>query len=674
MPELRLNVHMMPAAEMGSANPLPVLAAADGAPTPIRVHDNVPQSAREHIGFGCERVCLPYLLQDGYNRQLQPREFKVAVLENQILRATFLLELGGRLWSLWHKPSGRELLYSNPVFRPANLAVRNAWFSGGVEWNAAVPGHTPLTCSPVFAARVKGSDGWPILRLYEWERIRGVPYQLDFSLPDGCPWLLLRVRLTNPHPSTIPMYWWSNIAVPERPDVRVLAPADAAYTFGYADMMKRVPIPREHARDVTYPANLPGSADFFYDIPDQRRPWVAALDARGQGLIQTSTHQQRGRKLFVWGMGPGGNRWQEFLSTPGHRYIEIQAGVARTQFECFPMHAKSELCWMEAYGLMQADPAAVHGSDWARACDEVEQRLERDLPESRLEGLFTSSAADADPEPVQILHRGSGWGALELRRRTLARHEPFCSSALLFDPASLGPEQAPWLELLDHGALPEQDPMLPPKAWMVQEEWRQLLERSLRGRGDHWLSWLHYGVMLHAARRPEEAADAWRQSLKRRPSAWALRNLAVLATHQNQPAEAVELYLQARRLLPTLAPLAIECLQALVLAGRPAELLALIDQLPPAIRKHGRVHVLEARAALDVGDLARSESILLADHLEIPDLREGDQLLSDLWYTLQENKATAGSALPVTPELRRQIRRSCPPPAWIDFRMAVQEP
>ena len=63
--------------------------------------------------------------------------FRVAVLENDHLRATFLLELGGRLWSLLHKPTGRELLSVNPVFQPANLAIRNAWFSGGVEWNIA---------------------------------------------------------------------------------------------------------------------------------------------------------------------------------------------------------------------------------------------------------------------------------------------------------------------------------------------------------------------------------------------------------------------------------------------------------------------------------------------------------------------------------------------------------
>ena len=74
---------------------------------------------------------------------------RVAVLENEFLRATVALDLGGRLLSLYDRRAGRELLYVNPVVQPANLALRNAWFSGGVEWNIGTrpladdDGHAP---------------------------------------------------------------------------------------------------------------------------------------------------------------------------------------------------------------------------------------------------------------------------------------------------------------------------------------------------------------------------------------------------------------------------------------------------------------------------------------------------------------------------------------------------
>jgi hypothetical protein len=160
----------MPAADLGPENPLPPIRAAEELHA-VADGPAVPEEIAKRFAYGHPPGVLPYTMQDGYNRDRHLRDFCVAVLENEFLRATFLLELGGRLWSLVHKPSGRELLDVNPVFQPANLAIRNAWFSGGVEWNIGVIGHSPFTCSPLFAARAERPDGTPILRMYEWERL-----------------------------------------------------------------------------------------------------------------------------------------------------------------------------------------------------------------------------------------------------------------------------------------------------------------------------------------------------------------------------------------------------------------------------------------------------------------------------------------------------------------------
>jgi hypothetical protein len=34
-------------------------------------------------------------------------------------------------------------------------------------------GHWPLTADPLYAAEITGADGEPILRLWEYERVRG---------------------------------------------------------------------------------------------------------------------------------------------------------------------------------------------------------------------------------------------------------------------------------------------------------------------------------------------------------------------------------------------------------------------------------------------------------------------------------------------------------------------
>ena len=673
MSELRIETLTMPAADVGPENPLPPLAAPKDAHA-IKDAPGVSDEMLRNIAYGRVPNPLPYTIQDRYTREKRPKDFRVAVLENEILRATFLLEAGGRLWSLLHKPSGRELLSVNPVFQPANLAIRNAWFSGGVEWNIGTIGHCPFTCSPIFASRVVADDGTPVLRLCEWERIRGVPFQVDAWLPDGSPVLLTRVRIRNPNDTEVPMYWWSNMAVPETEGTRVIANAPTAYKFGYGEGgFGRVDMPEVEGNDVTYTTRIDRAADFFFHVEDGDRPWITALDEAGTGLIQTSTSLLKGRKLFMWGTGPGGQTWQTFLSRQGTTYLEIQAGLARTQLEHLPMPAGADWTWMEAYGLMQADPAVVHGPDWGAARQTIDSALGDIIPADALEQELERAKPWADRVPAEVIQRGSGWGALERLRREAAGMPAMCSDALPFDDASLTDIQSPWVSLLETGALPEADISPEPAGYLVQPEWRQLLEDALEaGRGEHWFSWLHVGVMRYGSGDRSAAREAWERSLTCSESPWALRNLALLDKEHGQTDQAAERYVAACRLNPHLIPLAVECGRFLTDAEMPQEWLDLYDSLPNSVRSAGRVRLLEGQAALQAGDLVRVEA-LFREKLVIEDLREGERSLSQLWFEYHEIKLSGEEGIPVDDALRARVREEFPVPREIDFRMSSDQ-
>ena len=166
MSTLSLTSYTMPAASLGKPNPLPDLKHVTDAHAAIAIDtQTVSEEESRYMGWGRVHSILPYTIQDGYNRTRHARAFKAFVLENEHLRATFLPQLGGRLWSLFDKDAGRELLHVNPVFQPCNLALRNAWFSGGVEWNVGIIGHTPFTVDDMACERLTLSDGTPVLRL-----------------------------------------------------------------------------------------------------------------------------------------------------------------------------------------------------------------------------------------------------------------------------------------------------------------------------------------------------------------------------------------------------------------------------------------------------------------------------------------------------------------------------
>ncbi|MGW2253976.1 DUF5107 domain-containing protein [Kitasatospora sp. NPDC001660] len=604
---------------------LPIL---HGLPRQTAAGAGVDAEMRRNLAYGVPRTLLPYTRQGGYGRDRAERELPCVVLENETLAATFLPSLGGRLWSLVHRPSGRELLHRNRILQPANLALRDAWLAGGVEWNLGTTGHWPLTCEPLHAARVTAPDGTPVLRMYAFERLRRLVLRMDTWLPAGSPVLYVHVAVHNPSPTETPVYWWSNIAVPQDRGVRVLGPVDHAFHCDYVSDLRRVPFPRVDGADRSYPGRVPRAADYFLDIPRGERPWIAALDETGAGLVQTSTARLRGRKLFCWGTGTGGKHWQEWLSGPDSAYLEIQAGLARTQLEHLPMPAGATWRWTEAYGLLQADPVAVHGS-WETARAAVGEALNALV--SPLHVDLADALATEFGEPEELLAPGSGWAALETEAGALP-----ASPLLPFgEPAAA---QEPWRQLLRTGALPVCDPPAEP---VTGAHWRALLES---GAAD-WHALYQLGLLRLAAGERDAAQEAFERSIAAQASPWALRALAVLNPDRQA---AADLMTEAHQLRPELLELTIEALEALGRAERPVQALALIEQLPPADRAHGRIRLAEAQAAHASGDDDRVRR-LLAEGIQVDNMREGELSLDTLWLA---------------------VHPGTPVPPQYDFRMA----
>ena len=110
------------------------------------------------------------------------------------------------------------------------------------------------------------------------------------------------------------------------------------------------------------------------------------------------------------------------------------------------MPAGAEWTWTEAYGLMQADASIVHGERLVRRAPSRGNRLEDLLPQAQHESILGLRDPRRLKPPAEILHRGSGWGSLEMRRRARAGQPPFCGGETPFDDATLGNDQSPWLQ------------------------------------------------------------------------------------------------------------------------------------------------------------------------------------------------------------------------------------
>lgn len=681
MSELRIETWRMPAASLGRENPLPDLGGVGDAHEAIAIdEETVTQEEAKYMGWGRVHTILPYTIQDGYGRRRRARDFKAAVLENENLKAVFLPELGGRLWSLYDKQAGRELLHVNPVFQPCNLALRNAWISGGVEWNCGIIGHTPFTVDDMATEILHFADGTPVLRMYQYERVRHLFYRVEAFLPDGAPELYVRVRIDNATAEDTAVYWWSNMAVNEGRDVRVVVPADKAYRYGYGGKLAKVPVPYmtaeadklrgEAARlareqggtldwDISHTTELPQAMDFFFDVSKEARPFIAAPGKDGYGMCQTSTGELRGRKLFVWGMGSGGRHWQTFLSKPGSAYIELQSGLAHTQLEHLPMAGHASISWLESYGPVQADPAAVHGEAWADAVDSVSAALEAARPADMLEAWHARVKTELDGVSGEVVHTGMGYAHAE--KALLG--DAFDTCGLSLDAMRRGSREQLWIDLAERGLFPEPDPLDEPLSYAVGDAWEEALRKAVDAGQDGWFARYHLGVMADARGDAAAAKIEYERSLAMKENPWALRCLALGYAHAGQNEEAATMMNRAAALKP-IRPLMVEALDSLMGVQRWNEMLTLLESLPAQLRHNGRIMTYRIAALLRLGRIDEAGA-LLTGPIVLTDVREGNTLLTDQWFEYMALREK-GEA---TPETIEWAMTNLKPPKHLDFRM-----
>ncbi len=411
--------------------------------------------------------------------------------------------------------------------------------------------------------------------------------------------------------------------------------------------------------------NNPTSIDFFWKLPQKARKYVCQLGQDGYGLMQASTQRLKGRKLFVWGQGPGGERWQNFLSGAGDpgRYVEIQAGLACTQYESLPMPPQTAWEWMEVYGALQADPARVHGP-WDGARAEVNARLDALIGEETLETLLRDTRETALRPAQAVLSEGGGWGALENLRRASAG-EPSLSAHLDFGAA--GARQDAWRRLLEDGFFGERCPNAEVEAWMEQPEWEALLEQALRGADAYnWYAWLHLGMLRLSQLSLSDAKAALERSMGLTPSAWALYGLAQLARLDGREEDAAMLCLRASLMKPEDVSLAREAARTLCDAKLYGRLAQYARQLPADVAAQPRIRLYLAVSYVNLGRIGEAEALLYADGgIQIPDIREGEISVTELWYVIEEAKAAR--------EGKTFDRESAVPPLLFDFRMSAKK-
>ena len=604
----------------------------------FKCDDTVDEEQKERIGKGMLYTILPYKLQDRYSRDMKNKEFNAAILENEYIKAAFLPELGGRLISLYHKKEKKHLVYEADNIKFANLALCNAWFAGGIEWNVGMKGHSPFTCRPLFTLRAKGVRGNDILRMYEYEEIRGLVWNIEATLYGEE--LLIKVEIKNAKNEDTYTYWWSNVAVAER-DATVYIPAKKTYEASYREggyHVSKTPV----KQNICTPEHTCVAKDYFYDMPVDKPKWMAVLNSDGTGLLQYSNDTLIGRKSFFWGTSVGGSNWNKWLCEK-ENYFEVQAGICKTQFEHMPLKAEESISWIESYSLIN-----VGSHSFEEQCNLINSDVaRRAFPED----IFV----EAHHESPEVFGSARGYLTERLHNKRL-------SEKLEFPKESVTEEYSYYLDVLngDSGVFNSQT------AFVYDPRWIELIGKKQE---NSYFDYYIISLIQYANGHFAEAIKAIEESLRLKTEPYTLFTASLLALHLEMNRE------KAYEYASTAINMRANDIRCARLFGEICistenydAFIRYYNALNDEMKSIGRLRLYVGNCLCAVGRIDEAE-MYINEELVIPDIREGEYSLSNVWIEMYRKKLAAELGLSTEEVSDDDVLQRYPIPCKIDFRM-----
>ena len=260
----------------------------------------------------------PYMSYAETSNRPVPKKYRFIVLQNEYVKATICPDLGGKVYSLIHKPSGKEVLYVPDVIRYTRILPRFYFIAGGIEVSFPIS-HSPTQNDPVLYKIDKTKD-----RIYvtcgERELRFGMHWSVEYSLGISDNFLTQRVIFHNPGNSSYPWMSWSNAALPSAPDTRYNFPKGKVLSHSSKidsiDWDKHGPRRESDIKEMT---------GYFWKTKDVNA-FGAFTPSMGTGLYHIAD-EKIASGIKLWSYGTADDSAWSVLSTAKHQtYIEIQGG------------------------------------------------------------------------------------------------------------------------------------------------------------------------------------------------------------------------------------------------------------------------------------------------------------------------------------------------------------
>lgn len=260
----------------------------------------------------------PYMSYSETSNRPVPKKYRFVVLENDNAKITICPDLGGKVFSIIHKPSGKEVLYVPDVIRYTRILPRFYFIAGGIEVSFPIS-HSPSQNETVLYKIDRTKD-----RIYvtcgERELRFGMQWSVEYSLGTNDHFLTQRTIFHNPGTIAYPWMSWSNAALPSAPDTKFHFPKGKVLSHSSVvdsmDWQKQGPKTESDIKEMT---------GYFWKTKDANA-FGAYTPSLGTGLYHIAD-EKIASGIKLWSYGRGEDSAWSVLSTAKHQtYLEIQGG------------------------------------------------------------------------------------------------------------------------------------------------------------------------------------------------------------------------------------------------------------------------------------------------------------------------------------------------------------
>jgi hypothetical protein len=246
------------------------------------------------------------------------KTYRFIALENERLRVVICPDLGGKVVSIVHKGSGREVLYTPGVIKPVRILPRFAFVPGGIAVSFPIS-HSPTQNEPVLA-RIDRTPSRVYVTCGERELRFGLQWSVEYSLGSGDDFLTQRAVFHNPGRAAYPWMSWSNAALPSAPDTEFHFPDGEV--LSHSSALRSIDWKRSGPRRESQIAEMTG---FFWKKKEVNAFGVFTASL-GSGLYHVAdVAMAPGMKLWSYGVGED-RAWATLGAAHRQPYVEIQGG------------------------------------------------------------------------------------------------------------------------------------------------------------------------------------------------------------------------------------------------------------------------------------------------------------------------------------------------------------